>query len=230
MPRPRPSAAALAAALCALVALFGVLKQWRPFLTTKADVITATPSLAGIFQRNVIAVKRGREACVSPVTFSPKTARVQLLLVAAKGAGPATITASAPGYASRARATGFGTGVDVPYRATIASPPKTVTGKLCITNDGRRQIGLVGTAEGRSNAPAVTTIDGKTQPADAALTLLTAKPDSIAGRFGTVLGHASDMTGGLIPTFLLWLAAFGLLVLTVVGLPFALWQAVREGP
>ena len=220
--------AAAAAIVCFLVALWGVVVQWRPFLTTKSDVITATPSLAGLFQRDTIDLRPGSTACIEPVPFNPDAAQVQLLLVAAPGTGTAEVIASAPEYTTATTARGFGTGQDTPVRLPIASPSELKQGRVCVENTGRTPFALVGTAEGRSNAPAQTVLDGKPQAADAALTLFAAERDSILGRFATVLDHASALTGGLLPRPLLWLVAVGLVLGTLVGLPFALFRAVRE--
>lgn len=214
----------------ALVAILGVLTQWRPFVTVERDVITATPSLAGIFQRDVVELRRGESACVAPVRFSPDTRRLALLAVAPLGTGQATVAARASdgSWRTSVRAARFGAKVDGPLQVRLpAAPPRDLVGRVCVRNDGPTPFGLVGTAEGRSDAPAVTTVDGEARP-DVALTLLEERPASLLSRTGEVLGHASTLTSGLVPTFVLWLVSVGLLLATLAGIPYALWAAVRD--
>lgn len=213
---------------CAFVAFLGVLSAWRPFLVEDRDVVTATPSLAGIFQRDTIDVPRRHEACIAPVPFATDTRRVRIIVVGPRGAGPIAVRATAGRWSAVATAGDVGQGADVPITVTLPSSPAVdAVGSVCVGNRGRTKLALVGTAEGRSDAPARTTVDGAPQP-DAALTLLTEGRASLLSRFGTVIGHASDLAGGLVPTALLWLVFPGLLVGVLAGVPWALWRALRD--
>ena len=138
------------------------------------------------------------------------------------------IVASAPGYRATARVSGYPPGADVPVQARFAPPARDrADGRLCVHNAGRHAVDLVGTAEPRSQSPAVTTLDGKDAQMDAALTLLEARPASLGSRLGGVFGHAAALTGAL-GTWLLWLVAVACVLLVVAGLPLALWSALRD--
>ena len=77
--------------------------------------------------------------------------------------------------------------------------------QLCVRNTGRRAVGLVGTDEPLSVSLPATDVDGKpTGEVDPAITFLAGPPQSIISRAGTILGRASDFTGGFVPLWLLW--------------------------
>lgn len=220
----------LAVVVAVAAALYGIGGSWRPFMTVEREVVTSTPSLSGIFQRNEIALPVRESACIAPVTFAPSTRRVQIIALGGPGAGPLRVVARAEDGSWRAEvvARDFGTGRDEPITVTLpSSPPSEKTGRVCLKNISRAPYSLVGTAEGRSDARAATTIDG-VQQADASLTLLEERPSSLLSRVGDVLGHASTLTSGLVPTFVLWLVVLGLFAGVLVGLPFALFRALRD--
>jgi hypothetical protein len=102
---------------------------------------------------------------------------------------------------------------------TAVRPPPDVTldGTLCLRNDGRRRIGLVGSQEAENASLPETRVGGQVSPVDPALTFLGAHPRSLLDRAGTVLGRASQFTGGVAPPWLLWALA----VVLVVGVPLA---------
>jgi hypothetical protein len=61
-------------------------------------------------------------------------------------------------------------------------------------------------------------VDGKSAgPIDPALAFLDGPPRSLLSQAGTVLGRASDFTGGVVPLWLLW----PLTVLLVLAVPVA---------
>jgi hypothetical protein len=84
----------------------------------------------------------------------------------------------------------------------------------------------VGTDEPLSSSLPATALDGK--PAgdvDPAITFLGGPPQSMISRAGTILGRASDFTGGFVPLWLLWPLA----LVFVLGSPFALaWALFRS--
>jgi hypothetical protein len=218
-----------AAGVALAVIVIGALAFWRPYLTTPRDVVTATPSLQGLFQRNVVRVGHDQQACIAPVPFETGTARAQILVNAPRGAEPLVVSASAPGYRASGRVTRYPPGADVPVQVRLTPPSQDrPNGRLCVRNAGRHAVDLVGTAEPRSQSPAVTTLDGKDAGMDAALTLLEARPASLGSRLGSVLGHAAALTGGAFGTWLLWLVGVACVLLVVAGLPLALWSALRD--
>jgi hypothetical protein len=218
---PRRAAAVVAVVGLALVAA-GALIEWRPFLTRDRAVVTATPSLSGLFERAEVPVRPREVACVSPVPISRTTGRVQLALTTLTSPRPQPLVVTAEGaggYRSRIRAASYpvgpASGVDVPIRP----PARDVVGRVCVRNAGRRRIALIGTTETRSLTGATTTVDGRRRRADVALTLLEATPRSLLDRAGKVLDRASAFTGGLAPTWLLW----PLTVLLAAGVPLGVF-------
>ena len=208
-----------------VVVVVAVAHWWSPFLTTKAQPIESTPSLAGLFSRSTVPVPGGGTACVKPVTFVAKASFARFTVSAPGRRAPRLrITAVAPGYRAGGEASGYPPQTDAPVQVFIPAAPRTVTGTLCVTPLGHEGIELVGTSEPRSLAYAETIVDGKPAQGgvDVAVTLLEAKRASLLGRAGEILDRASDFTGGWAPVWLLW----PLLVLAVAGLPLGVVAAL----
>ncbi|HEY3190355.1 MAG TPA: hypothetical protein VGJ70_22885, partial [Solirubrobacteraceae bacterium] len=213
--------AAVVVAIGLAVVAIGVLVEWRPFLTEKRAVVTATPSLSGLFNRTDVPVGPGQRACISPVPISHTTATAQLALTTLTSPRPQPLVIIAEGdggYRSRAVATSYPVGPASVFGVAIRPPRRDVVGRVCVRNAGRRRIALTGTAEQRSLTQATTTVDGRRQPADVALTFLEAEPRSLLERTGTVLDRAAAFTG-VVPAWLLW----PLVVLLAVGVPLAVF-------
>ena len=196
--------------------LVGAIGFMAPFLRGHRPVATATPSLAGVFNRAVVPVGPGDRLCVSPVGFDRRTARVRVLAKPAlRAATTLVVTASGPGYRSGSRLEVPASQVDQVVTAPLAPPGRPLEGSVCLRNAGAAAVGFVGTSEGRSLVPAATTVNGK--PAvdqDIALTLLEARDRTLLQHLGAIVSHASGFTGGAVPAWLGWI----LLVLTVVAL------------
>jgi hypothetical protein len=218
-----PRGAAVVVALAGLVLLAaGALIEWRPFLTRDRPVVTATPSLAGLVDRTDVPVRPGETACVAPVPISRTTGLVQLSLttLASSRPQPLVVTAEgAGGYRSRARTGSYPVGPASVFDVPVRPPARDLAGRVCVRNAGRRRIALIGTREERSLTAATTTVGGRRQRADVALTLLEARPRSLLDRAGEILERASAFTGGVMPTWLLWPLA----VLLAVGVPLAVF-------
>ena len=133
----------------------------------------------------------------------------------------------APGYRGSGRFAGFPAGSIVGVEAAVSpAPPRDVDGVLCLRNTGRRAVGLVGTDEPVSSSLPATAVDGKPVGAvDPAITFLGGPPQSMISRAGTILGRASDLTGGFVPLWLLW----PLTIVFVLAAPLALaWALYRS--
>jgi hypothetical protein len=213
--------AAVAVAIGLAVVAIGIVVEWRPFLTEKRAVVTATPSLSGLFNRTDVPVGPRQRACISPVPISHTTGTVQLALTTLRSPRPQPLVVTAEGdggYHSRTVADSYPIGPASVFAVPIRRPDRDVVGRVCVRNAGRHRIALTGTAEQRSLTPATTTVDGRRQPADVALTLLEAEQRSLLERMGTVLDRASEFTG-VVPAWLLW----PLVVLLAAGVPVAIF-------
>ena len=210
-----------------VVAIFviGALVFYVPHLTEKKSVVLSTPSLVGLSSSKEVLVRAGQQACISPVPLEPGLRRVQMLLHArGPQAVPVEVELRGPGYRGTGRFDGYAPGGNATAQADVRpAPPSDADGVLCLRNAGGRAVGLVGTDEPVSQSLPATAIDGK--PAgnvDPAITFLDGPPASILSRAGTILGRASDFTGGVVPLWLLW----PLTVLFVLGAPIALAYAL----
>ena len=158
--------------------------------------------------------------------LEPAIKRVRMVLHALGAeASPLRFELRGPGYRGTGRFAGYTPGTRVPVAADVTpSPPKAVDGTLCLRNTGRRSVGLVGTDEGFSASLPGTSVDGTSAGAvDPALAFLDGPPRSLLSQAGTVLGRASDFTGGVVPLWLLW----PLTVLLVLAAPVAVALELR---
>jgi len=204
----------------------GALWFYLPHLTNDHPNVLSTPSLVGFQSNKQILVRRGEQACISPVPLEPALRTVRMLLQArGTQASPLQIELRGAGYRGTGRFAGYRPGAATTVDSAVSpAPPSDADGVLCLRNAGRRAVGLVGTDEPLSATLPATTIDGKPAGAvDPAITFLGAPPQqSIISRAGTILGRASDLTGGFVPLWLLW----PLTLLLVLGAPLALAWAL----
>jgi hypothetical protein len=210
-----------------LLATFTVGALWFyvPHLTEVHPNVLSTPSLVGFQTSKQIVVRRGQQACISPVPLEPALRTVRMVLQArSTPASPLELELRAPGYRGTGRFAGYQAGGAANAEASVSpAPPRDADGTLCVRNAGRRAVGLVGTDEPLSTTLPATALDGKpTGDIDPAITFLGGPPQSMLGRAGTILGRASDLTGGFVPLWLLW----PLTLILVLGAPLALAWAL----
>jgi hypothetical protein len=220
---------AVAVFLAALA--LGALKWFVPFMADDRPVIAATPSLDGLFSREEVKVRRGQQACTKPVPLDPTVRRVSLVLHArGTTAAPLALELRGPGYVGRGRFVGYPAGGPVTAVAALDRPPPAAAdGELCLRNEGRRAVGLVGTDEPVSLSLPATAVDGKpVGEIDPAITFLDGPPASLLDRFGTVLGRASDFTGGAMPLWLLWPLAVVFLLAVPAGVAVSVFAGLRR--
>ena len=215
-----------------VVATFAIGALWfyLPHLSEDHPNVLSTPSLAGFQSTKEVVVRRGQQACVSPVPLEPALRTVRMVL---HGRGTQSsaldVELRAPGYRGTGRFAGYPAGGLVGVDAAVLpAPPANVDGTLCLRNVGRRAVGLVGTDEPLSSTVPATAIDGK--PAgnvDPTITFLGGPPQSIISRAGTILGRASDLTGGFVPLWLLWPLAIAFVLAAPLALAWALYSSLE---
>jgi hypothetical protein len=220
-------------AIVSVLVVFGVgaLLSYLPYLTQDHQVSVSTPSPEGLVSIKEIKVRPGQRACISPVPLEPAIKRVRMVLHAlGTEASPLRFELRGPGYRGTGRFAEYTPGTQVPVAADVTpSPPEDVDGTLCLRNTGRRSVGLVGTDDGFSASLPGTSVDGTSAGAvDPALTFLDGPPRSLLSQAGTVLGRASDFTGGVVPLWLLWPLTALLVLAAPVALALAFAATVRR--
>jgi hypothetical protein len=213
----------------------GALWFYVPHLTEDHPNVLSTPSLVGVQVRKEIVVRGRQQACISPVPLEPALRAVRMVLHArGEQASALALELRAPGYRGTGSFAGYQPGAIVAVETPVSpAPPRDVDGVLCLRNTGRRAVGLVGTDEPVSSTLPATALDGKPAGAvDPAITFLAGPPQSIISRAGTILGRASDFTGGFLPMWLLWPLTILLVLAAPLALAWALYVALdpEEAP
>lgn len=218
----------VAALLVIAVYVAGALHWYRPFLTQERTVVVSTPSLEALYSLKEVRLRPGQHACISPLPLDPDVRSVRLVLHPRGSGGiPLSFALRAPGYVGRGRFAAYPAGATVPVIAPVRpTPALTADGTLCVRNEGRRTVGLVGTDEPQTVSLPATSVDGKPPgPVDPAVTFLNNGPRSVVDLAGTIIGRASDFTGGAAPAWLLW----PLVLLLVLGVPLGIAAALALG-
>jgi hypothetical protein len=214
-----------------LLATFAVGALWFyvPHLTEDHPNVLSTPSLVGVQARKEVVVRRGQQACISPVPLEPALRSVRMVLHArGEQASALALELRSRGYRGTGRFAGYQPGRIVGVESAISpAPPRDADGVLCLRNTGRRAVGLVGTDEPVSSTLPATALDGKPAGAvDPAITFLGGPPKSMVSRAGTILGRASDFTGGYVPLWLLWPLTVAFVLAAPVALAWALYRSL----
>jgi hypothetical protein len=222
--------AKVGALIAAVVVVVGAVRSWPPLLTAQRGVIASSPGVEPLFSRDDVKLIAGQRLCVAPVVLTPQTARIRMKVVAERGpARGLRLRATARNYQVERPVLTVQPGALQPIAADIRAPGQTLTGRVCLLNGGPRPISVLGTNEVPSLTNAQTTVNGRpVEGQDITLLLLEARPRSLVSRLPTVFDRASQMTGGLMPVWLLW----PVLLLMLFGVPAAacaaLWSSVRS--
>jgi hypothetical protein len=208
----------------------GALAFYVPHLTEDHPNVLSTPSLLGVQTSKEVLVRRGQQACMSPVPLEPALRSVRMVLHArGTASSPLELELRSPGYRGTGRFAGFAPGAVVGVEAAVSpAPPTNTDGVLCVRNAGRHAVGLVGTDEPVSASLPATALDGKpTGNVDPAITFLGGPRQSLISRAGTILGRASDFTGGFVPLWLLWPLAIAFVLVAPLALAWALYSSLE---
>jgi hypothetical protein len=216
---PTITFAGLVAALTLALLLAGALVWFLPALTTKEQPTAGVPAPPALFALAEFAVPPHQEACMSSVTITPESGLALFRLRPAKagkaGGPPVELVLSGSDYRSVAHVPGGYPGGSVTLPVT--PPSRTLIGSACFVNRGTSTVLLDGTTEPRTVSRSPTVVGGTSVVGDVALTFLAAKPRTIFDRLGEVFTHASNLTEGLVPAWLVWIIA----ILAAVGIPAA---------
>jgi hypothetical protein len=208
----------------------GAFWFYLPHLTEDHPKVIATPSLVGYQASKEILVRRGQQACIKPVPLDPALRSVRMVLHArGTASAPLDLELRGPSYRGSGRFTGYPSGGVVGVETAVSpAPPANADGVLCLRNKGRHAVGLVGTDEPFSVSLPATSLDGKPAGAvDPAITFLGGPPQPMIDRAGTILGRASDFTGGFVPLWLLWPLVIAFVLVAPLSLAWALYAALE---
>ncbi len=200
--------------------IIGALIWYRPFLTQREQPIAEIPAPSALFSLTEFPVPANGKACMNSVTVTPDTRVATFSLRPAKASpvgGPLVeLILTGPGYSARTLVPGgYGGGsATVP----LAPPKRSLIATACFVNLGRTTVLLDGTNEPRTVSRPSVEIAGQHVPGDIALSFEEDVPESLLDRLGTVFAHASNLTDGLIPVWLIWLIA----PVVAFGVPIAL--------
>ena len=223
MPRQRSWRLGLATSCLVLMVVLivvGALIFWRPFLTRTSQPITETPAPSALFVLSEFPVPPHQQACMKSVTVTSDSRLATFQLRPPKptptGGPPVELILSGAGY----RATAFvpggypGGSVTLPIRP----PQHDLIGTACFVNLGATKVLLDGTTEARTISRPTVEIGGRLAPGDIALFFQSNRSVSVLAELDVLFGHASNLTDGLIPVWLIWLIA----PLVAFGVPIAL--------
>ena len=201
-----------------VVATFAIGGLWFyvPHLTEAHPNVISTPSLVGFQSSKQVVVRRGQQACIAPVPLEPALRTVRMVLQArGTQSSPLELELRAPGYRGTGRFTGYSAGGPVDVDAAVSpAPPRDADGtSACATPAAGRRAGRHRRAAVAHRCLPRRSTASPLASVDPAITFLGGPPQSMISRAGTILGRASDFTGGYVPLWLLWPLA----VLLVLG-------------
>ena len=207
---------ASAAAALALFALVAAI----PYFARSRQVVVAVPQPAPLFSEALVGVGPGQQACADQVGLPPGDLRAQTRVGTYGRPGPSlTVTATAPGYATRAVIpAGYVDNafvVSTPFRG----PSRAALGVVCLANSGTSAIALYGAAD-RTHSRSVTRVAGAVQGPNFELALLAAHHQTLALRLPEVMervGLFRPRVGGWIEWPLAVLFVFGVPALTLLA-------------
>lgn len=215
----RPGYPAVVAAFATVLLLAGVLVWFLPALTRKQQPVAGVPTPPALFALGEFGMPPHGQACMSSVTITPEVGLVYFHLRPQRptpaGGPPVEVILSGAGYRATVHVPGGYPGGSVTLPVT--PPRRTLIGSACFLNRGHSTVLLDGTAEARTIARSATVIDGRPVGGDIALTFLSARQSTVLHRLGTIFAHASNLTDGLVPVWLVWAIA----ILAAAGIPIA---------
>ncbi len=230
--RRRVALAVLAAASVLLVAVWHGQGTWG-YAADLRQATTSSPTLSALFSRAVFRLRDGDVACIAPVTYYADTGRARFRVQAPRAPGPReTVEATGPGYRETATTARLPPETEGTVDLEIRPPGREVTGRFCWRNRGPTPVQLIGTNELRSLTPVEATLNGRPRRGEEIeLVLLERGGHSLRSRRGELIERAASLTGGLVPTWLLWpvaLLVFGAPLLLAAAFALSVWRAERR--
>jgi hypothetical protein len=225
-----PNLPLLASVLSATVILLGALAWFRPHLTIKRLPVAGVPAPAALSAVSQFAVPSKGRACMNAVTVSTKSevAAFQFQTTSPVSSLSPTVELVLVARGYQAVATLAGVRPKIPVRLPISPPKHTVIATACFVNRSHTPVLFDGTTEPRTISRSETLVNGRPIVGDIALAFYERRSLSPLERLGTIFEHASNLTDGLLPAWLIWVVA----VLVCFGVPcavvLAFYLAIRE--
>jgi hypothetical protein len=214
----------LAAGVCAVVVVVGVVKAIVPPLTAEHGFPAEINQPASLFSSEALPVRPRQAACLAPVVMEQHSDQAQFKVALGRvAAQPLQLRIDGSGVRVRRRiparyADGQVILVDVPAPAA----PKVV--RACVRNLGRRTVGFVA-ANDRTIGRAHTRIGQRVPGPAMFFGFFERRPVSLWQRLGVTMQRASVFRPGIVGPWLLWPLA----ILFFLGIPaatiWAVWRA-----
>jgi hypothetical protein len=233
--------ASRATLVAALIVLAGMLAVFVPYLLRTRSISGGVPASPALFVATEYALAPGHSVCMGSVAVEPGSdlARFAARPASAPAGGGATmpgvgkrsstgarpaveLVISAPGYRTSGLAPA-GSGYK-PLSVPIVPPKHALLANACFTDRGTTGVALEGSSEARTVSRSPTTLAGVSVLGDVALEFQRRPRRSLLSALGILFEHASQLTEGLLPVWLLWAFA----VLIAVGMPVATLAALRR--
>lgn len=217
------------AVLCLALIVGGALVWFRPFLTSPRPPFSEVPAPPPLNVISQFPVSPRQPACMSSVGIESDSRLVQFELhpTAPTASTPAVqVALSSPGYrASATVARGFPGGVTT---VPVTPPPRAAIVTVCFSTHGHGTALLGGSTEGRTTTRSQLTLAGRPVPGQITLAFYEAGSKSLLDRLGTIFSRAANMTGQIVPAWLVWALALTIALGLPGGLCRALLGALRE--
>jgi hypothetical protein len=214
----------------ALLIAIGAAVWFVPFLERRTQPLASVPGPAALFSATSFELRAHERACMGSVTLEPHGTLVAFQLRPAaptpRGGPPMELVLDAPGYRYALKVPGGypGGGVLLP----ISPPPRSEIGQACFVNRGASALLLGGTSEDRTISRSPTTIGGRPVRGDVALAFYDSRSRSLIDRLGEAFTHASRLTDGLIPVWLVWALALLVPLAVPTAVVASFYLALRE--
>jgi hypothetical protein len=227
----RPSAPVLAAAFAVVLIALGGVFLLQPHLRGGRNLVADVPAPRAFFAITRFVVPPHERACMGSVAIDANSDSAQFGLAAARpgkgGDPPVDLVLLAPGYRGVVKVP-RGTPSGVVTLPVHPRPTRSELGTACFVDVGRRPAALYGTTETRTVARSRTLIAGRSVAGDIALTFFDDRERPLWQEIDTTFGHASNLTDGLVPVWLIWIVALLVLFAVALGPAAALYFALRD--
>jgi hypothetical protein len=215
--RPSFSRAGVVAALMLALMLAGALGWVIPYLRAPRPVVAGVPAPPPLFTASAFTLAAHEQACMSDVTVESNSRLAEFELRPARpgpaGGPPVRLVLRAHDYQASVNVPGGYPGGAATLPITPGPPARTVIASACFTNLGHAPVNLQGSTEPRTIAHSSTRVGGRAVAGDITLTFYDSPERSLLRHLGEVFSHASNLTEGLVPVWLIWaivlLVAFG---------------------
>lgn len=219
-------------AVMAAVILIGALVWFVPYLRQPRAPVAGVPAPPPLFAVSAFTLAPHQMACMNEVTVEPNARLAEFDLRPASpgpaGGPPVRLVLQAPHYRGMVSVPGGYPGGAATLPIMPGPPSRSVLATACFTNLGNRGVELSGSTEPRTIARSPTTVDGRPVVGDISLAFFDTPPQSLLRQLGDVFAHASNLTEGLIPVWLIWAIAVLALLGLPVGMAMAFYFALRD--